>query len=329
MTLLDDRWTGRSIQDTRLNIYHPVYGQSSLDAPDHEITTRRYQQLGLYLQQQSKFADHWIITLGGRYDWIENYISIPASDQTASLYYFHKSIPETQRDQAVSGRAGLNYLFDNGGAPYISYATSYEPQLAMTSAFKPLKPSTGRQYEVGVKYQPVNTTALSTLTLYELHQQNISAPDPASPFFSIQTGEIRARGVELEGKAEIASGNHIRGSVTYTDAVITKDDDPHKVGLKMPDMPEHMASLWIDQRLPYNLTVGLGVRYASAVWDYNNKYKAAGRTLVDVMAGYQFDKLSVTLNINNLFDKKYNTSCYSVCEYGDPRTIMLTANYAR
>jgi outer membrane receptor for ferric coprogen and ferric-rhodotorulic acid len=51
----------------------------------------------------------------------------------------------------------------------------------------------------------------------------------------------------------------------------------------------------------------------------------------DLMARYQVTKdLSATLNVNNLFDKKYlsalDTTFYSGY-YGDPRNVMVSARY--
>ena len=52
--------------------------------------------------------------------------------------------------------------------------------------------------------------------------------------------------------------------------------------------------------------------------------------LVDVMARYQItDKLSATLNVNNVFDKSYYTNIgfYNSSYYGDPRNVMLSTRW--
>lgn len=311
--------TGRDGVASPLNIYHPVYG---LPVTVNNKPWRRdyatLRQLGIYLQQQSTFADHWIVTIGGRHD---------------RVYYHFDDINRPVRsygrnDNAFTGRAGLNYLFDNGIAPYVSYATSFEPVTRGTTwSGKPFKPTTGRQYEIGLKYQPPETSALFTAALYDLRQQNVSTSDPMHPREYVQTGAIRARGLELEGKGEIVSGTQIRGSVTLTNAEIIKSNDQAELGRRMPDMPRSMATLWVDQRFLPELMAGVGVRYASGTYNASNQYKTGGRTVFDAMASYQLDKWRFTLNVSNLLDKKYISACDDMCWYGAPRSAMLTTSY--
>lgn len=312
--------TGRDGTASPLNIYHPVYGKPvTVNTKPWRRDYATLRQLGLYLQQQSTFADHWVMTLGGRQDWIDYHFD--DINRPARSY--------GRDDHAFTGRAGLNYLFDNGVAPYVSYATSFEPVTRGTTwDGKPFKPTTGRQYEIGLKYQPLDTSALFTVALYDLRQQNVSTPDPKHPREYVQAGEIRARGLELEGKGEIVSGTQIRGSVTLTNAEIIKSNDHAELGRKMPDMPARMAALWVDHRFLPDLMAGLGVRYASGTYNASNQYKTDGHTVFDAMASYQLDQWRLTLNVTNLLDKKYVSACSEMCWYGAPRSVMLTANYA-
>lgn len=47
--------------------------------------------------------------------------------------------------------------------------------------------------------------------------------DPEGSFFSVEGGEIRARGVEIEAKAALSASVNVVGSYTYTDAEYTTD----------------------------------------------------------------------------------------------------------
>ncbi|TQS54037.1 TonB-dependent siderophore receptor, partial [Salmonella enterica subsp. enterica serovar Typhimurium] len=50
--------------------------------------------------------------------------------------------------------------------------------------------------------------------------------------------------------------------------------------------------------------------------------------LVDLFTRYQVTKnFSVQGNINNLFDKTYDTNIDGSIVYGAPRNVSLTANY--
>ncbi|MGO1273737.1 MAG: TonB-dependent receptor domain-containing protein, partial [Pseudomonas helleri] len=86
------------------------------------------------------------------------------------------------------------------------------------------------------------------------------------------------------------------------------------------------------------LTVGGGARWQNRSWqNIYNRTKAQYQDfsqdaywIVDVMARYQVtDHLSTTLNVNNLFDKKYYTNIgfYNTAYYGDPRNVMLNTRW--
>ncbi|MNH46296.1 Ferripyoverdine receptor precursor [compost metagenome] len=62
------------------------------------------------------------------------------------------------------------------------------------------------------------------------------------------------------------------------------------------------------------------------------KAKQEQFTVVNLMARYQLtEQLSTTLNVNNLFDKKYisalDTTFFSGY-YGEPRNVMLSTRYS-
>jgi len=119
-----------------LDIFNPVYGATVASAPVFKNEDVTQNQIGLYLQDQVKFGEHWRATLGGRYD---------RADSVTKNLLTNKST--TQDDNALTGRAGLVYVADNGLAPYFSYAQSFLPALGTDAAGKALKPETGEQYE--------------------------------------------------------------------------------------------------------------------------------------------------------------------------------------
>jgi len=309
-----------------LDLYRPVYGQGGLATPNVSVGPRTAtEQVGAYFQQQSKFAGRWVLTLGGREDWARSSVGATAFAPSATL-----------KDTVFTGRAGLTYLFDNGLAPYASYATAFMPNADTYFDGTPFKPTKARQYEVGVKYQPPGSDALVTLAAYELTQQDITTPDPDQanhPGGLVQTGEVRSRGVELEGAAALGARLRMRGSLTFIRPEITRSNTPGEVGLKLADMPERMASLWVDYAIAGGfadgLAVGLGARYASGSYNADNSYRTGSRTVFDAMASYRIDKWRLVLNVTNLFDRKYLNTCNTtLCWYGSPRAATLTASYS-
>lgn len=310
-----------------LDLFSPVYGNTDmmmLPASDYRQTV---QQTGLYLQDQVKLDKKWVVLLGGRYDWVRN-------ENSATW----ASAP-VQNDEKFTGRAGLVYLSDSGLAPYISYSESFLPATGRTFDNQVFKPEMGQQYEIGVKYEPRNMNVMYTLALFDLTKKNVSTPDPANPGFNIQEGQTRSRGVELEAKVGLASNLDLMASYTWNDVKVTRSTEPGIQGNRPARVPEQMASVWVDYRLPLagplaGLRVGGGVRYVgSSYGDRENTFKVPSATVVDAMLRYEFTPgrgLALSLNASNLFDKQYVASCYSMmgCQYGQGRTMYATMEYA-
>lgn len=76
-------------------------------------------------------------------------------NQTRDTTYpsFGSNESEDVNKNAFSWQAGALYLFDNGIAPFVSYATSFDPVTNRSTSGKILEPTEGEQYELGVKYQ--------------------------------------------------------------------------------------------------------------------------------------------------------------------------------
>ncbi|WP_323166808.1 TonB-dependent receptor domain-containing protein, partial [Pseudomonas bubulae] len=81
------------------------------------------------------------------YDWA-------STDGTTKTLRTGAKSKSSLDSEAFTGRVGLVYLFDNGLAPFVSYTESFLPLAGADVNKKPFEPSTGNQYEVGVKYQP-------------------------------------------------------------------------------------------------------------------------------------------------------------------------------
>ncbi|VXC59267.1 Iron complex outermembrane receptor protein [Pseudomonas sp. 8Z] len=277
-------------------------------------------QKGVYLQDQIKFDDKWILLLGGRHDWADQQQAAHRNDDKAS-----------QDDEATTYRAGLVYLADNGLAPYISYSESFFPVSVAEVTGQTFDPTEGKQYEIGVRYQPKDSNLLLSAAIYELTQENVLKQDPSDLSYR-QTGEVRSRGLELEAKADVTDALSLIASYAYTDARITKSAIATEVGQRSEDTPYHQAALWasyafVNWGIP-QLTVGAGARYKGTTQASGIDSAMPAYTLFDAMARYQIDEnWSVTLNANNLTNKQYTYCEFAICRYGDERTMLTSVNF--
>ena len=310
------------------DIYHPVYGAVPVlnTAADYGINTRS-DSLGLYLQDQIKIQDKWVLVLGGRQDWAD-------TDQTN----YANGAKTRLRDTATTGRVGVVYLADNGLAPYVSASQSFAPTIGVDRAGNAFKPTKGTQYELGLRYEPPGGNMLYSAAVYDLTQTNALTSDPADATYSVQSGRARSRGLELEAKARLGAMN-LTASYAYTDARTTRSTVPSLVDQRIALVPLHSASVWADYNLTAagvpGLTLGAGVRYASSTNLPGYPANVPGQFLVDALAAYDFGALdpamsglSLTLNARNLFNRGYLACAGATgCRYGDPRTLYATLSY--
>jgi iron complex outermembrane receptor protein len=318
-----DRGASRSVAD--LDIFDPDYGADLGPAVPYEDSDHMQRQIGIYAQEQAKLFDKLVVVLGGRYDF--------AKSESKDEVFNTES--ET-KDSAFTGRAGLVYLFDNGLAPYASYSESFMPQIGTDAAGNPFKPEEGRQYEVGLKYQPTGWNSFVTVSLFDLVKQNVLTPDPADPVNSqVQTGEIRSRGIELEGVASFDSGLDVTVAYTFLDAEITKSNVDGEQGNRPERTAKHSASLWADYTIPEGdfagLGAGAGVRYIGPTFGDNlEALELPGYILFDASVHYDWNNFKFALNGSNLADKAYVASCYgeTSCFYGERRAVIGTVTYS-
>ncbi|HFK5793875.1 TPA: ferrichrome porin FhuA [Enterobacter asburiae] len=324
-----DSWFGYAGSVAPSDIYN--LDRSDFDFGSHPGPSGAYQvlnkqkQTGVYAQDQIEW-DKVLVTLGGRYDW---------ADQES--YNRVTNTTSKRDDTQFTWRGGVNYLFDNGVTPYFSYSESFEPASQSDAQGKLFAPSKGKQYEAGVKYVPNDRPIVVTGALYQLTKTNNLMADPAGSFFSVQGGEIRARGVEVEAKAALSASVNLVGSYTYTDAEYTTDTT-YK-GNTPAQVPKHMASLWGDYTLfdgaLSGLTLGTGVRYTgSSYGDPANSFKVGSYTVVDALVRYDLARVgmagsNVALHVNNLFDREYVASCFNTygCFWGAERQVVATATF--
>ncbi len=331
-------WSGTA---SSIDMYNPVYGVPiRLNATPRTSSNQVQKQLGFYAQDQISLGGLRVL-LGGRYDRAEtNTLNRLSSAET------------DMSDGAFTGRAGLLYLFDSGLAPYVSYSQSFQPTSGTDYYGNPFDPRRGNQIEAGLKYQPLGMDALFTMAVFQMNETNRTTTDPDHPQYSIQLGEVRTRGIELEARAAVTDSLDLIAGYSYIDARIT-ESNAADLGKRLANVPPHNASLWgkytfHDGGLA-GLGVGLGVRYLSAAPANTasgaNYFQTPSSTLVDAAISYDFAKrfpqlkgMRADLNVANLFDRKVATACGgnlafangvsgAYCFYGARRTITGSLSY--
>ncbi|MBD9451607.1 TonB-dependent siderophore receptor [Rhizobium sp. RHZ02] len=305
-----------------------------------DFDTRTIQdqwQVGTYLQDQIRY-DAWILTVGGRYDWVST-----DTDNTDLSTNALTSL--SQKDKAFSGRVGLGYETDFGIVPYASYSTAFAPNAGINQETdQPFKPTESEQEEIGVKYLLPNSNTLLTAALFNIDQKNslyyevVNLPTgPAN--IQVQRGKIRSRGLELEATTSLDNGLSLVASYTYTDTEIL-EGTTGTVGNSVSSVPRHMASLWANYTFQesspvYGLGIGFGTRYLGKSYTSDaNTAQNGSRVLFDAAISYDFaaldkkyDGLSLQVNATNLFDRREAVCSAGFCYRDQGRAVIGSLRY--
>ncbi|MEP9349342.1 TonB-dependent siderophore receptor [Xanthobacter sp. KR7-225] len=253
-------------------------------------------QLGLYLQDQMTFGEGWHFSIGGRQDFA-------SQDQTSSHV-----VTATRDDHAFTWQAGLLYEFSAGISPYVSYATSFQPSINVDANGALLEPSSGEQYEAGIKFQPKGGRSYVTLAVYQITQNNYAVPDPNTFVYS-PVGDVRVRGFEFEALMQLAQGLDLTAAYTYTNGTILDSLELNTIGNTPVNMPAHVASLWAKYMVPdgpwKGFGVGAGIRYIGEYWsDNTNTYMNPAQFPIDAAIYYEKDNWKFAVNGKNIFGQQ-------------------------
>ncbi|HEF4827560.1 TPA: TonB-dependent siderophore receptor [Burkholderia multivorans] len=330
-TATDSEWLAAA---PTLNLYNPVYTPVTtavFSNPDTTYRTNTYTTMntfGLYAQDQIKW-NRWTLTLGGREDWV----NMRMDDRAAGT--------QSKADvSAFTGRVGLTYQAGYGLSPYISYSTSFNPIIGVSLLDGGVpKPTRGRQIEAGLRWQPPGKNLMLNAAIYQINQTNGVTPalptQDRSGTKSVQTGEVRARGIELSATGKVTPNLSLIASYAYQDVKVVQANDAtlNNWPVDIP-RPRQMASLWADWTWHTGPLAGFGlgggVRYQSAsAGAADNSLTVSSYTLIDAAVHYDVRNWRFAVNATNLFNRHYISGCQStsVCMFGNDRTVIATAKY--
>ncbi len=306
-----------------IDIFNPVYNQqlgaiTDTFDPSRDTAT----SIGVYVQDQITFSDQFILLLGGRIDSVEQSSLDVLTDTRTS-----------QNDVAFSPQVGLVYMPDENISVYGSFSRSFEQETGRSLDDELFEPSRGTQYEIGVKADWLNDQLSTTLSLYNLTRSNVLTSDPRNFDFSIQTGEQRSRGVELNVVGEILPGWNVIAGYAYADAQVTKDNDIPE-GNQISNVAENAANIWTTYTIQEGdfegLGFGLGLFYVgSRPGDLENTFNLPAYLRTDAAVYYNRDSFRAQLNFKNLLDTRYFESANGRDRIfpGSPFEVLATVGW--
>jgi iron complex outermembrane recepter protein len=311
-----------------LSVFDPDYGAVNVVVPTRDTGfDRTIDQVGIYFQDQIKLYDRFVLLAGGRQDWARS--DLQAHTTGAPV--------QTQDDAAFTWRLGGVYLGPFGFSPFASYSESFSPVLGASFGVEQLDPTSGEQYEAGLRWQSPDKKTLVSAAAFTIDQANVLtfAPD----FSFRQSGLVRSEGFEVEAKTQ-SGPLSLLASYAYTDTRTIEDDDPDLVGKRRSLIPLHQVSFWAAYDFTSlgirGLTLGAGARYVGRTNLPEADLEVPSYVLVDAMASLDLGKVNgawngyhAQFNAKNLFDEDSVSCSLAVqgCDYGQPATFTGTVSY--
>ncbi|WP_312934423.1 TonB-dependent siderophore receptor [Pseudomonas sp.] len=298
----------------------------------HSKVTTRLQ--GMYAATRLSITDPLSVIIGAR---TSDYSSI-SRDVNGGRTSQHTS-------GVVTPYLGAVYDLSDTYSLYASYTDIFTPQTEETASGGKVEPIRGQSYETGLKGEWFDGRLNASAAYFRTKQENKAVMDGAqstpngNQAYKAGTGQ-ETDGIDLELAGALTPNWNVYGGYTYLHFRQTDADGRQD--------PSHLFKASTTYRLSgplERLTLGAGVTAQSniravsspagqpvnGVSRGSSDVNWSGYAIWNALAKYQVtDDTSVTLNANNLFDKRYYSryGFYAGGIYGDPRSLSLTVNTA-
>lgn len=281
---------------------------------------------GIYLQDNIKW-NKFSLLLGLRKEFYKDKLN------------YSKPAERHIEQNSFIPRIGLVYNVTPAVNVYGLYVQGFMPQNSATMANPnvggPFDPLTSRMYEIGTKADLLNGKLGATLALYHLEQNNVlvNARNAENPELLEQRGQERGRGVEVDVNGRILDNLSISANYTYSETVIVKTSDPKMIGRLKENAPRQQGGLWVKYFFNNGNLKGLGAAtggsFVTSRTTFSEVLNLPGYAVANAAVYYHFDKIQLSVNINNIFDKTHWIGGYDFNRLfpGAPRNVQATIYY--
>ena len=241
---------------------------------------------------------------------------------------------------AVTWRTGLMYDITPSFNVYTQYSTAASPPAGIltTATLANLRNfdlSTGRQAEIGSKFDFWNKKGSGSVAAYWIERKNMTTPDPQNPQSVLPVGAQSSVGVEANLGLQITSEWAIQGNMAYTDAQYDDFDEVvggrnvSRAGNQPTNVPKWTANAWVTWNFHPDWQWGSGVRYVGNRFvDNANTVILPEFSVYDMQMSWKPIKHTMlTARVKNLTDKVYsewgNGGSAPLFLLREPRTFQM------
>lgn len=233
-------------------------------------------------------------------------------------------------ENAVTPYVGAIYDITPNWSVYANYSEIFNPQNQLDINRQRLKSVEGRSFEVGVKTELFDKNLNASFALFKAIQDNVAESDGFDANGTYYKGvNTRSQGLELDLAGNMTP--NLQATLGYT--YVSIEDDQGKSARTY--VPKHTLRVTTTYKVPIieKLKVGMSANWQSEI--HRDQSQPGVTTtqkaylLLGMMARYDItEKLSASLNVNNLTDEKYISSLYwDQGFYGAPVNGSISLNY--
>ncbi|WP_034256941.1 TonB-dependent receptor [Adhaeribacter aquaticus] len=300
-----------------------------------------YHTSGLYVQDQVDVTTRLGLLLGLRYEMFRDERNYGDGEEKIKQNVI---LPRLGFTYAL--REDLNFFasYSQGFRPIKPEYIKYPERYGRTA---PFHNEESYQVEGGLKGEFLQKALYGTLSVYQIKKRNTLVntgllTEEGNPIYR-QNGQVRSRGAELEITGNIRPYFNLNANYAFNHSQVLDADVAAENGMMAANAPKHLAGLWAKYTFSFGSLPGLGlaiggnyvsrrrmeiqvnrVNTGELIWDYWPAYTVANAALF-----YNLNKFKISLNLNNLLDKKYFVGGYDYfrASPGAPRNFMATIGY--
>ncbi|MBN8488712.1 MAG: TonB-dependent receptor, partial [Burkholderiales bacterium] len=267
-------------------------------APNPPDQRNRYTASVAYVQDQVDIG-RWHLLGGLRYS------RISVTDVNSSPMFGQNNVSKNSK---ATPRVGAVFDISPAVSVFAGYSEGIKVPTGSLFATPP-KPETSVQKEIGLRLKDLAGVS-ATLAVFDLRRRNAPVTDPTT-FLSVQTGEQRAKGVDLDLRWQATPALTLLAAYTAQTARVTEHAfDPTLVDKRLFNVPERQGRLAARYEFRQGdlagLGLGLGVTSRGRLpIDNANSAYAPAATVWDAQLSYRHGIGRYGLSVQNLLDKAY------------------------
>ncbi len=232
--------------------------------------------------------------------------------------YDDRATSTSRNYNKLSPMAGMVFSLTKDLSFYANVGKAFAPPSSQVAG--PRETEESLQMEVGAKKYLLDNRLHASLAVYHLSKNNIGIPDATG--VTMQDGDQRSRGVELEAMIRPARNWHTFLSYAFSNAKLTRFAELVPVftqtgvtyqlvdrsGNRAAFSPRHIFNGWTAREFDNGLEFGIGARYvASQFIAEGNQFQIRDVLTLDASVSYAYRQMKFRINAQNLTNQEYET----------------------